>query len=325
MIKISKEQPKKVHFIGILSNADESIVNFKFDKDIHATFKFQFEEFLSKMSGTPLKELEKNLKRKHFRGLFLSSSFEINFKSDYKIQRAYEFVENVVKYDNEIIDYLEPLFRKMRLYKAGNIWLSDRYYYIIEKGYPKIYHTTKDDRFIAAELYHIKDNEIGTLRHFLDNFDLHFKDKSMNLAFENFELSYYVPFLNLQFLSLMNALEVLLKPANAQTDLTYRLSRNAAVLLGNDKDHSNEIYKNLKCLYSIRSSIVHSAEAKECKKKGKILNREQMEEKIIILREYVRDSIKEMNHILQKENKNKDEILKRLNEYGFGERPWHKD
>lgn len=325
MIEISKEQTKEIHFIGILSNADESIRHFKFDKDIRATFKFKFEEFLSEMNETPLKELKRALKRKKFRGMFLSCSFKINFETDHEFKKQYELAEAVVKYDNKIIDYIEPLFRKMRLFKSGNIWLSDRYYYFMEDNKPKLYFAARDDRFVSYELYHIEEDEVNNLTHFINNLDIPFKDKSLNLTFENFELSYYVQFLDLQFLTLMNALEVLLKPANAQTELTYRLSRNAAVLLGNDKEHSQEIYKKLKCLYAIRSSIVHTGEAKECRRKGNILNDEQMIEKIALLRGYVRDSIKEMNYIIKKKDKNKDQILNILNECGFGERPWRED
>lgn len=295
---------------------DDSILHFKFDKGIHATFKYKFEEFLSEMSGTPLKELKMTLKRKNFKTYYLESSFEITFENNYEFAKAF------VEYDNDIVDYLEPLFRKMRLYKAGNIWFSDRYSYFMQDDKPKLYHATKDHRFLQNELYHIETDEINDLTYFLKDFDLPFDDKSLNLAFENFELSYHVEFMYLQFLSLMNSLEVLVKPVSAKTDLTYRLSRNTAVLLGKDRKESNEIYKNLKCLYTIRSSIVHTGEAKECKKKGKVLNYEQMLEKIITLRGYVRNSIKEMNYIIKNENKNKDQALNMLNECGFGERPW---
>lgn len=295
---------------------DESIRYFKFDKDIHATFKYKFEEFLSEMSGTPLKELKKTLKRKKFKTYYLESSFEMTSENDFEFAKAF------VEYDNDILDYLEPLFRKMRLYKAGNIWFSDRYSYFMEDGNPKLYHATQGHRFLENELYHIETDEIDDLTYFLKDFDLPFEDKSLNLALENFELSYHVEFMYLQFLSLMNSLEVLVKPASAKTDLTYRLSRNTAVLLGKDKNESKEIYKNLKCLYAIRSSIVHSGEAKDCKKKGKVLNSEEMLEKIIILRGYVRESIKEMEYIIKNDNKTKDQSLDMLNECGFGERPW---
>ena len=54
----------------------------------------------------------------------------------------------------------------------------------------------------------------------------------------------------------MNGLKVLFHPSN-KGELNYRISRNAAVLLGKDKHDSKRIYKELKCLYAIRSSIVH--------------------------------------------------------------------
>ena len=88
--------------------------------------------------------------------------------------------------------------------------------------------------------------------------------------------------------------------------LNYRISRNAAVLLGKDKKDSKEIKRKVKELYSKRSAIVHAG-------KSNSMNKEDL----LKLRHYVRESIKEFNKI----GKSKDEVLDLLDSLGFGEMP----
>lgn len=229
----------------------------------------------------------------------------------------------------KIQKYLRDLLKLMRLFKEGNIQMPISFSYIKKNNRPTMFSTLLiHDITIFSNNYSLETTEIDDLQVFLNDFDLSIKEKSLNLALENYELSYEVKNVNLQFLTLMNALEILLKPSSAQTDLTYRLSRNAAVILGENEDDSYQIYKELNCLYAIRSSIVHVGEPKECEKTGKkrkTLNDKQMTEQTRILRDYVRCSIKEMNFIMKKEGKSKDQVLKMLNVRGFGDRLWRED
>jgi hypothetical protein len=224
----------------------------------------------------------------------------------------------------KVQNYLRDLLKLMRLFKEGNIQMPINFNYVKENNRPTLFSTlTIHDITILSNNYSLETSKIDDLQNFLNDFDLSINEKSLNLALENYELSYEVKNVNLQFLTLMNALEVLLKSGNAE--LKYRLSRNGAVLLGKDKGESEKIYKELRCLYDIRSSIVHTGEPKECEKsseKRKTLNSDQMVENISILRKHVRDSIKEMNFVIKKDKKNKTEILKMLNKCGFGERSW---
>lgn len=212
----------------------------------------------------------------------------------------------------------------MRIFKEGNIQSVLFFSYSQENSGKKIFSTlTGVAKTIIRHEYSLEDSEIDNLEDFLKGFNLNIRDKSLNLALENYELAYEVENVKLQFLTLMNALEVLLK--SGKEDLSHKLSRNGAILLGEDKESSNEIFRSLKCYYNIRSQIVHTGKPKECKKNAKPLNEEQMVEYTSILRNYVMESIKEMNYIIQStDKKNKSEILM-LNECGFGERPWKKE
>ncbi len=79
----------------------------------------------------------------------------------------------------------------------------------------------------------------------------------LQFAFENLRLSYTVDDINLAFVSTITALESLL--ARGSTEARYKVSRNAAVLLGRSRDDCREIKKNMAEAYDLRSAIVHGS------------------------------------------------------------------
>ena len=138
---------------------------------------------------------------------------------------------------------------------------------------------------------------------------------------------------NLQFLTLMTGLEVLFVESNEEK-ISKIVSRNTAIIVG-DRSNGEEIYNNMQSLYKTRSNIVHSGN-RELKNKDNLL----------LLRDYLRKSIKEMNVIIEKEPhlhgdggkidlkrfkddkdyKNrpfKQNISYLLYSCGFGDKPWY--
>jgi len=158
---------------------------------------------------------------------------------------------------------------------------------------------------VSPGLYTLEKSEIPDLQGFIQNTKLPFKEPFLQLAFENFELSYQIHNINLSFLSLMISLEPLFNPGSQE--LRYRISRNTAVLLGKENEDSKMIFSEIKDLYDKRSNIVHAG-------KSNIINNEDL----LKLRHYVRESIKEINKMC----KSKSELLDLLNSCGFGDRPW---
>lgn len=150
----------------------------------------------------------------------------------------------------------------------------------------------------------LKDSEIPQLQEFIDNINLPFKNKFLELVFENFELSYAVNNLNLQLLVLMNGMEALFNKGS-NGEIIYKISRNASVLLGKDKDEAVTIEKTLKELYHKRSNIVHTGKA------------DITEEEVSKLRSYLRKSIIGFHKL----NQDKDSTLNLLNSHGFGDSP----
>ena len=195
----------------------------------------------------------------------------------------------------------------MRLFKEGNICIPLEYYYFIDYDTPKL--IMSDDRglYVSPAPYTLKSSEILGLQEFIQNTKLPFKRSFLQLAFESFELSYQIHDRNLSFLSLMISLETLFN--SGRKKLSYRISRNTAVLLGKEKEDSETIFSEIKDLYDKRSKIVHTGNSN-------IVDQDDL----LKLRHYARESIKEINKI----DKNKDELLEILNSCGFGERSWTK-
>lgn len=124
----------------------------------------------------------------------------------------------------------------------------------------------------------------------------------LQLAFESFGESYDIHRNGLSFLTLMIALEVMFSPADGK-ELNYRISRNIAVFLGKTQAESEEIFKETKKLYSIRSKIAHEGNLSSVNT-----------ESLLNLREYVRSAIKKRYLF----DKSKKELLDLLHTSGFG-------
>jgi len=149
--------------------------------------------------------------------------------------------------------------------------------------------------------YTLETSEIPNLQKFIEDIKLPFEKSFLQLAFENFELSYQTSNLNLAFLVLMIALESLFNPGLGE--LKYRISRNLAVLLGNSKEESKNIFTEIGKLYEERSKIIHGG-------RKYFTTRENL----LKLRHCVRESIKEIFRI----GKDKKTLLDLLNSRGFG-------
>lgn len=282
-------------FVAILANVDDSILNLKLNNnfEIKRTSKENTVNIVQKITKLP----------NYFINNELTSLNCINddntayylTKTDYNPNEDQEIL-------NEQWYFIQDLCDKIRLFKEGNIRIPFCYQ-IRNRPLSGIIH--KLDKNAYPELLHIEKEEITPILSFIENMHLPFKKEFLQLAFNNYNLSYEVENLNLQFLSLMNAMEVLFHPSG-EGELTYRISRNVAVLLGRNKEESKQIQDKIKHLYNIRSRIVHSGR----------LNVDFSN--LRKLRCFTRESLKEINNI----GKNKEELHNLLNSSGFGERPW---
>ena len=302
---------KNIYFMGILANTDSSILKINLDRgfSIKSISENEGVDIVSTFESLPYSKTGNKLfiefpcLNSSARELyFISNSFESIDESGFERWNA------VAEFENKFLhSYLDPTIRLMRLFKEGNICMPLRYYYFIDDdGIPKSFTGSETTLHISPNpKYTLEDSEVSDLDKFIRDTKLPFTESFLQLAFENFELSYQTHDMNLSFLSLMISLEILFHPSG-QGELNYRISRNAAVLLGKDKKDSKEIKRKVKELYSKRSAIVHN---------GKSNGMDN--EDLLKLRHYVRESIKEFNKI----GKSKDEVLDLVDSIGFGEMP----
>lgn len=299
-------EANKVYFRGILANVDSSILQMDFNHG------FKIESFSEEEATTLFSQLEK-IPAMAFAQYFLNlQCLNVPEQRMYTISNSLENMSShnsstlfsvIARFDNALVrGHLEPVIRLMRLFKEGDIRMPVKFYYQVQNGGIQEKMRMEDGRNVSNEPYHLEASEIPVLQSFIQRVELPFKRDFLHLAFENFELSYEIPDMQLAFLVLMIGLETLLNPSHYE--VRYRVSRNMAVLLGENRKHSEEIFTQAKKLYDKRSDIVHSG-------KRKIIEKEDL----LKLRDYLRKAIKEIHRI----DKEKSEIMDLLDSHGFGE------
>lgn len=299
-----------IYFIGLLANTDNSILKVKLENGFKIR-SLSYEDILNSSSaiGTFLNHkgyTEAGINHKILSTdrnfYFIYNSYET--KHDVEHER-FEALCDISERENINSLYLSKMLRLMRLFKEGNIHMPIAYNFTVNKYGPRGLGTTGTTIYNSYwPVYTLEESEVIELENFIKNTKLPFVD-FLQLAFQSFELSYQTHSDTLSFLSLMISMEIMFHPAQ-RDELTHRIARNAAVFLGKDKADSNEIFKEIKELYGIRSALVHSGTSKHIDKN-----------ELLLLRKYVRDSIKQFLSL----NKNRD-ILQTLNTCGFGDRTW---
>lgn len=306
---------RKVRFMGLLTNTDSSILGVKLEHG------FKIEKIgggelidlitrLEKISEilARTRVVEKSyLNQKEGKVYVISNlidGIEVTETGELDNRNFYALNKYEIKYYN---DYLYKKFALMRLFKEGHLFMPERHYFFDddESGIFSV-KTGMIGDFLRGATYSLEKSELQDLQVFFQRIKLPFKESSLRLAHENFEISYSIYHKHLSFLALMMSMESLFNPSG-EGELRYRISRNTAVLIGRDKDNSEKIWNNMKNLYDKRCDIVHEG-------KSNIVT----DNDVLVLRNYVRRSIKEFNKV----GKSKGEILDMLNSCGFGDRPW---
>ena len=296
-----------IHWMGFLSNVDESILNVPFPEGFEIRF-FDFQEgyehllSLNKLStehefisNFSMNWKIYNTKEGRMYYLYRKEDKNIDFNSE-------GYLNDLLMYETESLYNvsIRYVLSILKILNDGDVRVPYHYSYYEYNNELHSLGTFFTNSHISAIPYHFNNEDIVTLKKLLEVDDV-FKHGYIKLAYDNYEDSFESSGAILPFLSLMIAMEVLFNPG--QGELTYRISRNAAVLLGKNLDASNIIFKNMKRLYGIRSKIVHSSKSDDLNEKD--LN---------CLRKYVRCSI--LNLIIL--NKSKKQVLKKLNMLGFG-------
>lgn len=308
---------QKIHFLGFLANTDSSILKVSLNHGFETRDMSLGESvgLVSTLETLPSEQAMRKLvidfpcvclgEEKCY---LVSNSVSSNFQLDGKGKLFPKILAtDAMEFERELVrGYLNPVLQLMRLFKEGNICMPFYYYfYNIDNNTKRVFMKKRGRLYVSAEQpkYTLEDGEIPDLQTFIQNTKLPFKESFLQLAFENFELSYEARNINLSFLSLMISLETLFNVD--RQELRYRISRNIAVLLGKDKDDAKAIFDKVRGLYDKRSGLVHTGKSN--------IGREDLSR----LRSYVRKSIKEVDKL----GENKSDVLDMLNSCGFGKSP----
>ncbi|MDO8427738.1 MAG: HEPN domain-containing protein [Candidatus Diapherotrites archaeon] len=286
----------EILFWGVLKNVDESILGLKLDKGF-VIKSCGYEEFLEIISRS-----QTSL------GYYAHPYPDALFSQDDKII----YIENKFKSVNQyqlapfqkeyIGNYLKPTLALLRLFKEGNIQSPLSYYFSIGKEQKTIkpFGSEKSNLYYSTGgCYKLKKEEINELEKFLNETKFPFLDH-LQLAFENLDMSYTTQSNALAYLSIMTGVEAIFN--DGQGEIGYKISRNMAMLLGNNKEDAQNIFKQMKRLYNLRCKLVHQGHYKNVDIKD-----------VIMLREYLRSAIKKLVIL----NKPKDALLEDLTFSGF--------
>lgn len=304
-------EKKDIHFIGFLANVDDSVLK------IDLGHPFKIEKKPQGDTGSFMRYIRQHYGIKSEDGILAVEDRVNGIVHDQSFYYYCVTAENVESFESTPqgvvlrCDALKRIFyplrdkvRLLRLFKEGNILMRFSLFYHLKGSEPKIIWSFLEGPLSDRTLFKLKNDEVDQSRDFLNKVKMPF-EKKLQLAFESFELSYESYSAALSFLSLMIAMEVMLN--RGKDELRYTISRNAAVLLGKDKDDSERVFKEVRGLYDKRSKLVHEGSANEISSKD-----------VLRLRHYVREAIKEMQSI----GKDLKEIRNILNTCGFGQRPW---
>lgn len=295
---------KKIHYLGLLANTDKSILK------VQLKHGFRIEAMSSTEGRRLIMLLEKVPSSEAYKKLFIECNcMNSDENKIYFVSRSFGFLDDhqglinaMTKRNNSRAHfYLGNAVRLMRLFKKGNIFIPCEYYYVIKDNIPRLFMMSNRNLYVSKKLYTLKNAEIPALQKFIQNTRVPLKKLFLQLAFENFELSFHIHDIHLSFLSLMISLEVLFNPGHGE--IQYKISRNTAVLLGTGRDNAKKIYDEIRILYNKRSKVIHTGRTDIIRK-----------EDLLALRHYVRNSIRKIN----KMGKDKDALLNLLTSCGFG-------
>ena len=310
---------RKVRFMGLLTKTDSSILGVKLEYGfkIEQIGERELIELIIKLEdipeflGKPRVYNKGYLNREEGNAYIISNSIDgiESIKPGEIDNKNFNVIDS---YEIKHGKYLDEKLTLMRLFKEGHLFMPERYYffeddesaiYLVRTGMGK---TAMGEDFMKGTTYSLEKSELQDLQTFIQSTKFPFLNPSLRLAHQNFEMAYSIYHKDLSFLALMISMESLFNPGG-EGELTYRISRNTAVLIGKDKDDSRNIFRKMKKLYGKRCDIVHQGKPNAV-----------TEDDVKDLRNYVIRSIKEFYKI----EKSKDEILELLNSSGFGDRPW---
>jgi hypothetical protein len=303
---------QKLYFFAPLGNVDESVLKIKLSQEyqIDSMSRDDGFAFISQLEKIPKDEIARWA---HYHTVFVKNSKLYYIKKTFNFDlpiNEYGYPVFTSELHNLINNFVEKQIKNpislLHLYKEGYIHQPCWYIYFLKNEIPTPLLASGSPAQYLQPLFHLDNAEINEASEFISKTKLPFNFDYLTLAHENFELSYTVLNSSLSFLSLMIASEVLFNPGPGE--ITQRISRNFAVLLGNSTDDAKKIQKEIKELYKKRSALIHNGKAIWTFVDDDI-------DDVTKIRQYVREAMKKIIMM----NLPKDELHDLLNSKGFGQ------
>lgn len=309
---MSNKSNEKINLLGVLSFADESTLELGHEFYVEA---------MDVRTVLNLLEVFGPINDRNFLKVELErlSCIDIDISKPNKIFVVKKCFKNIEDAKIEVDSYLLPMLKIIRLFKECAINIYILYYYRLDEMtssdivkrfsyFPQLYPASIPGKplFLDGESMRLS-NLIKIIDE--NEINMNFRNKILKLALNYYDLSYYEESTPKALLDLSISLESLFNPPDSE--LRYRISRNAATLIGKDKNESQEIYKFIKNMYVKRSKLVHTGEVADSIKQGEIA----------VLRGYVRRSIKSFYKYTLECGKSKKGLLEELELTNFGDSP----
>ncbi len=310
---------------AILFGVDESIINkldlgnsYKIEKDCMINHNL-WEEFDYTAFG--LRRIYETAKlNDNLDVAVLSKNEEIKYEEAYVKDGEGWFVDDkkvddiIFDHENDEMEYIDRKMRIIRLYSENSFNIKELLIIteVIDSSTNKeIYHHNSKipfpDKIIGNidKLHLINDEEAKSIYDFVSKIDLDFKEstfssKLLSSAIFLYDQSYTSPVATLRFMVCVIGLESLLVDGNSE--LSYRLSRNCAMLLSSNSEEYLDLLTKMKKIYQKRSDYVHNGMVKSLE-----------EDEVIETRGILRSVIFK---IIEK-NISKESLIKELDLKGF--------
>ena len=191
---------KEVYYLGLLANTNDSILNVKLEHGF--MIKSMSEEEGLKL----LRNLDTDLAGIRYWGRFYrqycldnenrkffyihnSTKFDVEFDNGgYLLSHSKEQSD----FHNLAVEYLSNITQLLRLYKQGNVRIPFQYFYCTHNDALRSLSKMWSSLDVQHEPFVIEETELADLQKFLKETKIPFTEQYLQLALQNFELSYQV-------------------------------------------------------------------------------------------------------------------------------------
>jgi len=226
--------------------------------------KYNLEKFDFSFFDLHLVNIESAYFKRYIKSFATNPMFETNFsyikkiidEKDEKEENIYAVIKRNIKINYDQIN-IENVFRLLLIIFPSDLQISHRLTFreydglLLSEGLyssdlPKRY----PDRFLIS-----RDNMLTEINAFIKrSFPVMRKHSYLDLSISHYIIGFTSSHIHYTLITLCMAMET---TVNSTNELTYRLKRNLAIIVGEDPKSSSLIYTNVNLIYSLRSKIVH--------------------------------------------------------------------